>query len=82
MDISDFGLQHMQIVHWQIVAGVACLLCIVLYGKYRYWKAAATSCGDECDCCDDCGSGSWMSEAKFWRRHFDKDAAEWVEDTF
>lgn len=64
----------MNILHWQAVSGVALLLCFLFYGQARYWKAIARTIDEERD--DD----GWIEEAKFWRRHFDKDAAEWVED--
>lgn len=43
------------------------------HGRASYWKARAETLEKER------GDSGWMEEARFWRRHFNKEAAEAVE---
>ena len=65
----------MSIEHWQAASAVLALLFVLTYGQSRYWKSRAVTMDEERD------NDGWIDEAKFWRRHFDKDSAEWVEES-
>lgn len=43
------------------------------HGRASYWKARAKTLEEERD------ESGWIDEALFWRRHFNKEAAEAVE---
>lgn len=57
-----------------IVAGVYAFVLLVTYGRLQYWKAKASTL-------DERNEDGWANEAKFWRRHFDSEAAEWAEES-
>jgi hypothetical protein len=59
----------------EIVVVVFAFLFLVTYGQLHYWKARATTL-------DERNEDGWANEAKFWRRHFDSEAAEWAEESF
>ena len=61
--------------YWQANAFVFLVLFVLTYGQSRYWKARAITVEKEYK------NDGWVNEAKFWRRHFDKDSAEWVEES-
>jgi hypothetical protein len=65
---------QMDIHAWQVCTGVFAVICLVLYGQASYWKAKSEVIDKER------GDSGWESEAMFWRRHFDKDAAAWAVD--
>lgn len=57
-----------------VVVGVFAFLFLVTYGRLQYWKAKASTL-------DERNEDGWANEAKFWRRHFDSEAAEWAEES-
>lgn len=65
----------MTIEHWQAVSAVLALLLFLTHGRACHWKSRAVTVTEEID------HDGWMNEAKFWRRHFDKESAEWIEES-
>lgn len=51
-------------------------LLTVMHGRAEYWKARATTLDKERD------SNGWIEECHFWRRIYNKEAAEAIEDRF
>ena len=64
----------MTLTYWLIASNFFLLLLVVIYrGNALHWKATAETLDAERS---DTG---WEEEARFWRRHFDKDAAEYID---
>lgn len=62
------------LLRWQAIAATLGALAAVMYGQARYWRAKAETMEAEHD------DGGWIAEARFWRRHYDKEAAEFAEE--
>jgi hypothetical protein len=62
------------IYFWQGMTMLLALVALLLYGDAQYWRGKAITLDYKER--DDSG---WEDEAKFWRRHFNEAAAEWVE---
>jgi len=56
-----------------IAIGILSAALVLSHGRAAYWKAKAETLEAEH------GESGWAEEARFWRRHFDKEAAEAVE---
>jgi len=56
------------------VIGVLAAALSISHGRAAYWRARAETLEKERD------DSGWMEEARFWRRHFNKEAAEAVEE--
>ena len=63
----------MEMIFWPGIAMLLALVSLLLYGDSRYWRAKAMTMDKERT------DSGWEDEAKFWRKHFDAEAAEWVE---
>jgi len=50
---------------WQGMTLLLAFVSLWLYGDAQYWRCKAISGRED--------------EAKFWRKHFDAESAEWVE---
>lgn len=55
------------------VIGILGFLLVIFMGRCEYWKAKYETIREETE------DSGWESEAKFWRHHFNKDAAEYAD---
>ena len=63
------------LLSWPTFAAIGWYLAFYLYGQHKYWKSRCKALEEI-----DNSSDGWENEAKFWRRHFDASATEWVEE--
>ena len=70
LETKEDGVEAMV---WQGMTLLLALVSLLLYGDAQYWRCKAMTIDKERT-----GDG-WEDEAKFWRKHFDAESAEWVE---
>jgi hypothetical protein len=70
LETKEDGVEAM---FWQGMTLLLAFVSLLLYGDAQYWRCKAMTIDKERT-----GSG-WEDEAKFWRKHFDAESAEWVE---
>ena len=63
----------MEVIYWQGMTVLLALVSLLLYGDAQHWRGKAMTMDKERT------DSGWEDEAKFWRKHFDGEAAEWVE---
>ena len=64
----------MELIYWQGMTLLLALVTLLLYGDAQHWRGKATTLDKERN------EDGWQDEAIFWRRHFDAEAAEWMDN--
>ena len=70
LETKEDGVEAM---FWQSMTLLLALVLVLLYGDAQYWRGKAMTLDKERS------DSGWEDEAKFWRKHFDAESAEWVE---